>query len=89
MCPVHTPDGAPCGLLNHLAANCVASVTVKDTSAIPGIMFSLGMTSANAAGITKAHLVVMLDGKVGCVCVCVWVCVCVCVIESNVLKSKY
>ena len=22
LCPVHTPDGGPCGLLNHLAANC-------------------------------------------------------------------
>ncbi len=22
LCPVHTPDGAPCGLLNHLAAAC-------------------------------------------------------------------
>ncbi len=22
LCPVHTPDGAPCGLLNHLAAPC-------------------------------------------------------------------
>lgn len=22
LCPVHTPDGAPCGLLNHFAANC-------------------------------------------------------------------
>ena len=22
ICPVHTPDGAPCGLLNHLAYNC-------------------------------------------------------------------
>jgi hypothetical protein len=22
LCPVHTPDGAPCGLLNHLAAMC-------------------------------------------------------------------
>ena len=22
LCPVHTPDGAPCGLLNHLAAKC-------------------------------------------------------------------
>lgn len=21
-CPVHTPDGAPCGLLNHLAVSC-------------------------------------------------------------------
>lgn len=23
LCPVHTPDGAPCGLLNHLAADCL------------------------------------------------------------------
>merc|ERR1719359_1762879 len=22
LCPVHTPDGSPCGLLNHLAAPC-------------------------------------------------------------------
>jgi DNA-directed RNA polymerase I subunit RPA2 len=22
LCPVHTPDGAPCGLLNHLAVKC-------------------------------------------------------------------
>ena len=23
LCPVHTPDGSPCGLLNHLSAECV------------------------------------------------------------------
>ncbi len=22
MCPVHTPDGSPCGLLNHLTTSC-------------------------------------------------------------------
>ena len=22
MCPVHTPDGAPCGLLNHISSKC-------------------------------------------------------------------
>ena len=30
LCPVHTPDGAPCGLLNHLSANtqvCVCPCT--------------------------------------------------------------
>ncbi len=26
LCPVHTPDGAPCGLLNHMAALCEVSV---------------------------------------------------------------
>lgn len=23
VCPVHTPDGAPCGLLNHISLGCV------------------------------------------------------------------
>lgn len=23
LCPVHTPDGGPCGLLNHITMNCV------------------------------------------------------------------
>ena len=22
LCPVHTPDGSPCGLLNHLSSTC-------------------------------------------------------------------
>lgn len=26
LCPVHTPDGAPCGLLNHLTATCEVAV---------------------------------------------------------------
>ena len=30
LCPVHTPDGAPCGLLNHMAASCqVNTVTTE------------------------------------------------------------
>ena len=32
LCPVHTPDGAPCGLLNHLAAACyVVTHPPRDT----------------------------------------------------------
>ena len=27
MCPVHTPDGSPCGLLNHLTAACKVAGT--------------------------------------------------------------
>jgi DNA-directed RNA polymerase I subunit RPA2 len=23
VCPVHTPDGGPCGLLNHISMSCV------------------------------------------------------------------
>lgn len=26
ICPVHTPDGTPCGLLNHLTKSCVVSI---------------------------------------------------------------
>ena len=35
VCPVHTPDGAPCGLLNHLARACVAVNEVSDTTVRP------------------------------------------------------
>lgn len=31
MCPVHTPDGTPCGLLNHLAASCQVVCENKST----------------------------------------------------------
>lgn len=30
-CPVHTPDGAPCGLLNHLTAPCRAVTDEPET----------------------------------------------------------
>lgn len=23
LCPVHTPDGHPCGLLNHITSSCI------------------------------------------------------------------
>ena len=32
LCPVHTPDGSPCGLLNHLAAACYVDVARADVS---------------------------------------------------------
>ena len=28
LCPVHTPDGAPCGLLNHMAASCQVNLVI-------------------------------------------------------------
>jgi len=33
ICPVHTPDGAPCGLLNHIAQTCVP-VTRESLSSV-------------------------------------------------------
>ncbi len=28
LCPVHTPDGTPCGLLNHMTAMCQVSTLI-------------------------------------------------------------
>ena len=30
ICPVHTPDGAPCGLLNHLTRHCTPQTKPED-----------------------------------------------------------
>ena len=32
MCPVHTPDGSPCGLLLHLTAACRVATAPPDES---------------------------------------------------------
>lgn len=64
-CPVHTPDGSPCGLLNHLAHKCKISTEQSDVSKIPSILYSLGVTPAShiiAAG--PSMCCVQLDGKI-------------------------
>ncbi|XP_050675034.1 DNA-directed RNA polymerase I subunit RPA2 isoform X2 [Leptidea sinapis] len=47
VCPVHTPDGSPCGLLNHLSAS--AQVTPfldrKQTEKLPHVLENCGMRS--------------------------------------------
>ncbi|XP_034256310.1 DNA-directed RNA polymerase I subunit RPA2 [Thrips palmi] len=70
ICPVHTPDGTPCGLLNHLSRD--TEVTRNPDPAlvknIPTILSSLGMLPlhspvAQATALTECS-VVMLDGRV-------------------------
>ncbi|KAJ4845829.1 DNA-directed RNA polymerase I subunit 2 [Turnera subulata] len=77
LCPVHTPDGEPCGLLNHMTRYCrVTSFfdsqgAVKDffniRKSILSVLTSLGMLSALPkvvqAGPPKI-LSVLLDGRV-------------------------
>lgn len=63
MCPVHTPDGSPCGLLNHMAHKCKIMTEAVDVSAIPRIVSELGVASISSASTSEA-VVVMLDGKV-------------------------
>ncbi|XP_064213291.1 DNA-directed RNA polymerase I subunit RPA2 [Tribolium castaneum] len=68
ICPVHTPDGAPCGLLNHLTTNC--SVTdvpdARKVENIPIILTRLGMVALKyvaSVGFDQNYVVV-LDGRV-------------------------
>ena len=75
LCPVHTPDGAPCGLLSHLAINCttVSDLIVAQGSAlerqIEDLLISFGMlpkskNEGGGASLAASYLVVCLDGRV-------------------------
>ncbi|CAH3126705.1 unnamed protein product [Pocillopora meandrina] len=66
LCPVHTPDGAPCGLLNHLSASCQVVNDVLQTSHLLRLLCSLGMSliDAPAPADVKSCYVVILDGRV-------------------------
>lgn len=66
LCPVHTPDGAPCGLLNHLAAACRVTTTTPNTSHLPRLLTSIGMTPLGGPrpfGSGFTYLPVVLDGR--------------------------
>lgn len=43
LCPVHTPDGSPCGLLNHLSHSCQIVQHQPDVSNIASLIASLGV----------------------------------------------
>ncbi|CCK69982.1 DNA-directed RNA polymerase I core subunit RPA135 KNAG_0D02320 [Huiozyma naganishii CBS 8797] len=65
LCPVHTPDGSPCGLLNHFAHKCSISTTQSDVTKVPSLLYSLGVSSAShtfAAG--PSLCCVQLDGRI-------------------------
>ena len=63
LCPVHTPDGGPCGLLNHLAHKCKIITESVETSAIPALAAELGAVEVSSAS-TDESVVIMLDGKI-------------------------
>uniref|UniRef100_A0A182JFS2 DNA-directed RNA polymerase subunit beta n=1 Tax=Anopheles atroparvus TaxID=41427 RepID=A0A182JFS2_ANOAO len=73
ICPVHTPDGTPCGLLNHLTSDCTVSVTQDPdkVSNIETVLVSLGMQPVQFVGESALGTVaieecytVLLEGKV-------------------------
>ncbi|DAZ96894.1 TPA: hypothetical protein N0F65_008855 [Lagenidium giganteum] len=77
LCPVHTPDGSPCGLLNHLAVECElvcapahkAEDYLQQEQKLARFLSTLGMlpTTGYADGALVApysYLPIMLNGKV-------------------------
>ncbi|KAI9720595.1 MAG: DNA-directed RNA polymerase I subunit RPA2 [Candelaria pacifica] len=63
LCPVHTPDGSPCGLLNHLAHKCKITTHGLDVSALPPLVAQLGVSEQSSAT-TAESVVVQLDGRI-------------------------
>ncbi|KAI9803755.1 MAG: DNA-directed RNA polymerase I subunit RPA2 [Sarcosagium campestre] len=63
LCPVHTPDGVPCGLLNHFAHKCKLTTRVLDVSKIEGIVSRLGVDSAFSPSSAES-VVIQLDGRI-------------------------
>ncbi|OBT66647.1 DNA-directed RNA polymerase I subunit RPA2 [Pseudogymnoascus sp. 23342-1-I1] len=63
LCPVHTPDGSPCGLLNHLSHKCKILTHGVDAGALPSLAVDLGVVGFSSAS-TDESVVVMLDGKI-------------------------
>ena len=64
LCPVHTPDGSPCGLLNHFAHACRITTRELPTAHLPALLTSLGMTEVMAPHVSaRTHVAVQLDGQ--------------------------
>lgn len=63
LCPVHTPDGSPCGLLNHLAHKCKITTYDLDVSAIPRLLAQMGVSDDSSASV-EDKVVVQLDGRI-------------------------
>jgi len=67
MCPVHTPDGAPCGLLNHLTATCELQTHPcrVDPKKFIQVIYSLGVTPSEPQLLRSNNdLPVVVDGIV-------------------------
>ena len=62
LCPVHTPDGSPCGLLNHLAHRCKITTQKLNVSALPSLLSQMGVILSSSS--LDDTVVVQLDGRV-------------------------
>lgn len=77
LCPVHTPDGGPCGLLSHLALKSIpmtfpAPLTGNNLQTLDDLLVKLGISVSGAGGVSgdgrgasiHNHIPVCLDGRV-------------------------
>ncbi|GMM31362.1 DNA-directed RNA polymerase I core subunit [Martiniozyma asiatica (nom. inval.)] len=66
LCPVHTPDGSPCGLLNHLSHKCEIKTEESDVSDVPIALYQLGVKPTHASTAIAGPNVccVQLNGKI-------------------------
>lgn len=64
LCPVHTPDGSPCGLLNHLSYKCKIATEDSNVSMIPQLLSQLGCSPANTYAAGPKLCCIQLDGKI-------------------------
>ncbi|XP_054714487.1 DNA-directed RNA polymerase I subunit RPA2-like [Uloborus diversus] len=62
LCPVHTPDGSPCGLLNHMCSTAQVVNIQPDTSQLYNLFCKYGMLTYDDP--SACGYVVILDGKV-------------------------
>lgn len=63
LCPVHTPDGAPCGLLNHLAHKCLIATNDLHVAHLPRILAQLGVRSESSVALDES-VTVQIDGRI-------------------------
>ena len=70
LCPVHTPDGSPCGLLNHISSGCdiVAYNTFDNYNNVQNIIYvcsQIGMNiiDQNTFCMSDTSYIVVLDGR--------------------------
>ncbi|KAI6228988.1 DNA-directed RNA polymerase subunit beta [Aphelenchoides fujianensis] len=66
ICPVHTPDGAPCGLLNHVTASCDIVTHANSNEPLILLLQKLGVITHNQMTMTRppvpAFYPVVVDG---------------------------
>ncbi len=69
LCPVHTPDGGLCGLLNHLAMGCslqnvVKAIEESDNEYLLKSLREFGLINEQRIFSEKEFVNVIMDGKV-------------------------